>query len=85
VVSTFDLDAVALELLATTAAALDRSEQAREHVTVEGLTVVDRFGQTRPHPLLAVERDSRAQFMAGLRALALDLEPVGAIGRPAGR
>ena len=41
----------------------------------DGQTVEDRFGQAKPHPLLAAERDARAQMLAALRALDLELLP----------
>ncbi len=65
--------------------ALDRAEGARARVEAEGLTIRDRFGIDRPHPLLATERDSRTAFLRALAALGLDVEAVGAIGRPPGR
>ena len=37
------------------------------------MTMQDRWGQTKPHPLLATERDARAGFLAGMRALGLDV------------
>jgi hypothetical protein len=46
----------------------------------------DRFGAPKPHPLLPIERDSRAAFLAGMKALQLDLEPLrDHPGRPGGR
>ena len=43
-----------------------------------------RFEQVKAHPMTTVERDSRAAFMAGLKALNLDLEPLhDGPGRPA--
>jgi P27 family predicted phage terminase small subunit len=65
--------------------ALDRAEGARARIATEGLTVKDRFGVDRAHPLLATERDSRAAFLRALAALGLDIEAVGGIGRSPGR
>ncbi len=45
---------------------------------------IDRFVQRKPHPLLAAERDARAQMLAALKALNLDLEPLKDRGRPPG-
>jgi hypothetical protein len=53
--------------------AFDRCEQARAIIGREGLTVEGRYG-SRVHPCVAVERDSRAAFLQGLRQLHLDLE-----------
>lgn len=51
----------------------------------EGHSFSDRFGQRRAHPLAAVARDARAQVLASLKALNLDLEPLrDGPGRPAG-
>jgi len=79
-------DAVGRKILRVSLEAFDRAQAAREAVDMEGLTVTDKFDQTKAHPLLSVERDSRAAFLAGLKALNLDLEPLkDRAGRPAGR
>jgi len=50
------------------------------------MTLSDRWGQLKINPLCAVERDARAQFMAAMKALNLDLEPLrDKPGRPPGR
>jgi hypothetical protein len=50
------------------------------------MTTVDRFGQMKSHPLLPVERDSRAQYLAALKQLCLDVAPLHAgPGRPGGK
>jgi P27 family predicted phage terminase small subunit len=64
--------------------AYDRANGARQAIDRDGLTITDRFGVEKPHPLLACERDARAQFLAGLKMLNLDLEPIKGIGRPPG-
>jgi hypothetical protein len=52
----------------------------------EGLTITDKFGQLKPHPLAAILRDARAQFIACIKALNIDLEPLNPTsGRPFGR
>jgi P27 family predicted phage terminase small subunit len=63
--------------------AFDRAEQARTILATEGLTVTSRFGELKVHPLIAVERDSRAGFLAGMRQLGLDYEPTPAHKRTA--
>jgi P27 family predicted phage terminase small subunit len=66
--------------------AYDRANGARRQIDKEGLTITDRFGVEKSHPLLACERDARAQFLAGLKMLNLDLEPLrDGPGRPGGR
>jgi phage terminase small subunit len=58
---------------------------AQEIVDSEGLHFEDRFGQKKAHPLLTVIRDARAQKMAALKNLCLDVEPLrDKPGRPAG-
>ena len=86
-VQDFDLDdEPGLLLLKTTLESYDRSNSARATIDKEGMQVVDRFGQVRPHPLLTVERDARSQFMLGLKSLNFDLEPLrDGPGRPPGR
>jgi P27 family predicted phage terminase small subunit len=64
---------VATAVLATALEAHQRARECREAITVEGMTVTGRDGQTKVHPLLAVERDARAQWFAGIKALGLEL------------
>jgi P27 family predicted phage terminase small subunit len=77
-------DAAGLALLLAACESRDRAEAAREEIARAGMTFVDSKGHPRPHPLLVVERDSRAACVSALRALGLDAEPVGEVGRPAG-
>ena len=69
-------DEAGLQILRTALEALDRALSSTAAIAVQGATFTDRFGQPRPHPLLATERDARAQYLAGLKMLNLDLEPV---------
>ena len=79
-------DSAGLRILRVALEAFDRAQAARATIDKDGMTVKDKFGQTKPHPLLPIERDSRAAFLAGLKALNLDLEPLrDRPGRPAGR
>jgi P27 family predicted phage terminase small subunit len=79
-------DVAGLRILRVALESFDRAQAARETIARDGMTVVDKFGQTKPHPLLPIERDSRAAFLAGLKALNLDLEPLrDRPGRPGGR
>lgn len=68
-------DAGGLALLEVAARAWQRAEAARAEIDAEGVVTRDRWGQAKPHPACAVERDARAQVIAALRALNLDLEP----------
>ena len=59
--------------------------EAQAAIKEEGPQVKDRFGQSKAHPLLVVERDARSQMLQGLKALNFDLEPLqDRPGRPAG-
>jgi hypothetical protein len=59
---------------------------ATDIVETDGLTFEDRFGQVKSHPLCSVIRDSRAQKLAALKNLCLDIEPLrSGPGRPGGR
>jgi len=76
-------DPSGVRILRLACEAYDRCQAARRQIDGEGLTVKDRYGQIRPHPLLTVERDARAACLACLKALHLDLEPLrDAVGRP---
>ncbi len=65
-------DAASLSVLQTALEARDRLQECRERINKEGLTVLDRFGQTRPHPLLSAERDARSGVLQGFKMLGLD-------------
>jgi P27 family predicted phage terminase small subunit len=65
-----------LMILASACEAFDRMRQAQRRLKREGLTVTDRFGQRKAHPLTLVERDSRASMLSALRQLNLDIEPL---------
>jgi P27 family predicted phage terminase small subunit len=72
-------------LLQTGLEAFDRMRNCQAAIARDGEQVKDRFEQLKPHPLLAIERDSRAAMLAALKALNLDLEPLrDRPGRPAG-
>jgi P27 family predicted phage terminase small subunit len=65
--------------------AFERMRACQAQIELAGMTTLDRFGQLRANPLLTTERDCRAQFLAALKALNLDLEPLHARpGRPGG-
>ncbi|OPY75187.1 MAG: hypothetical protein A4E65_03614 [Syntrophorhabdus sp. PtaU1.Bin153] len=69
-------DPAGLKILRVALEAFDRGQMARETIDRDGLALRDKFGQLKPHPLLPIERDSRAAFLAGLKALSLDIEPL---------
>ena len=79
-------DAGGLAILTSGCEALDRATEARKQIDADGMTIVDRFGVKKGHPLLAAERDARSGFLQAMRALNLDLEPLrDGPGRPPGR
>lgn len=73
-------------LLGNALEAFDRMREAQQLLKRDGLVSKDRFGQRKPHPAAAIERDARGQLLAALRALNLDIEPLrDRVGRPGGR
>lgn len=83
IVSDFLLAPHQLELLRRTCEAADRADEARELLDKQGLTVTDRYGQTKPHPAVNIERDARLALARLIRELALSPEePPEPHGRP---
>lgn len=81
----FDLsDPAALLLLETAMRAHDRMQDAGALVAKHGVAVEDRYGQLKSNPATSVERDARAQMLAALKALNLDVLPTRPVGRPPG-
>jgi phage terminase small subunit len=62
----------ALEVLRLALEALDRADEARAMVAQEGIVFRNRFGELRPHPAVAIERDARLAAWRGFRELSLD-------------
>jgi len=69
-------DAAALLLLQSALEAFDLMRQAQAAIAEHGVTVDGRDGQLKPNPACATARDARAQMMAALKQLNLDLEPL---------
>lgn len=67
----YDLGPHERKLALSAAEALDRSREARERLETDGVLLEDRFGQLKPHPAVAIERDARAQFTRIVCALDL--------------
>jgi phage terminase small subunit len=65
-------DKAGLMLLTKAFEAWDRAERCRIRIDEDGEAVEDRFGQWKPHPLLACERDSRAAFATLIRQLGIE-------------
>src|SRR6056297_961656 len=79
-------DKAGLLLLQTAFEAFDRMKEAQDTISNDGPVILDRFEQKKAHPLLSIERDSRAQMLAALKQLNLDIEPLNdKPGRPPGR
>jgi P27 family predicted phage terminase small subunit len=70
-------EAHALEVLRLACEALDRADEARRILAVEGVTFLDRFGKPRPHPAAAIERDSAIRAARMFRELSLDADAPG--------
>ena len=72
--SEYDLSTdIAVDVLRTALEAHRRAREAREAIERDGMTVVGRDNQMKPHPLLAVERDARAQWLAAIKQLGIEL------------
>jgi P27 family predicted phage terminase small subunit len=78
-------DRAGLLLLQTCLDSFTRMRQAQVLLDADGLTTVDRYGQHKQHPAAAIERGQRAQMLAALKALNLDVMPLSKAGRPATR
>lgn len=73
VVREYELEEHHVRLLTASGEVWDRLQQARVIIDKNGLTFLDRFGQSRARPEVAIERDSRLAFARLLRELALDV------------
>ena len=79
------VDPAGLAILAAGLEAFDRMRGAQAAILVDGATFRDRFGQVQMHPAVRIERDSRAAWLAALKAMNFDLEPLqNHVGRPGG-
>jgi len=75
VAADFELEPHHLRLLTLAGEAWDRCVQAREQVALEGIMYRNRFNEPRPHPAVAIERDSRLAFARMIREIGLDGTP----------
>jgi phage terminase small subunit len=69
----YRLESHHLRLLQIAAEAWDRTQEARAILAQDGMLVESRQGP-KPHPCIAIERDSRLAFARLLRDLDLDIE-----------
>lgn len=78
-------DQAGLHLLCVAAECLDRLRAAQIAITEHGECVVDRYGQVKINPACSLEKEARNGFLAAMKALNLDLEPLrDRVGRPSG-
>lgn len=88
IVAAFEIDASREILLRSALESFDAVKDAREKMadpsfSQHGRLVKDRFGQYKPHPLVAVETKYRAQMHDAFHKLNLDVEPLqSGPGRP---
>ena len=76
IVQDFDIDDGAGRLLLQSALeAFDRMKGAQVLLKSEGTVFRDRWGQTKPHPAVVIERDARSAMVTALRALNVDAAP----------
>jgi hypothetical protein len=79
-------DAAGLALLSRAAECVDRLAAARAAIAEHGELVIDRYGAPKLNPACALEKDARAGFLAAMKSLTLDLEPLrDGPGRPPAR
>ena len=77
-------DAPGLTLLESACRLLDRLRDAQQQLDREGTTFRDRWNQVRVHPCVEIERQCSAELRACLKALELQQDPPGPVGRPPG-
>jgi phage terminase small subunit len=71
----YDLEEHHSRLLTMACEAWDRAREAREIMAKDGIFVGGREAAVRPHPCIAIERDSRIAFARLVAQLNLDGEP----------
>jgi phage terminase small subunit len=69
------VDSPALAVLERACRALQLARECREKVEADGLLMESSQG-TRAHPLIRVGQDADKAFLAAIKALALDIEPL---------
>lgn len=74
VVQAFDPPTDALAVLELYCVSLDRAEEARKVLDVEGLTYIDRFDKPKEHPLVAVEHNATLRACRCWRDLNLEAD-----------
>jgi len=82
VTADFDLEPHHLHLLRLAAEALDRAEEARALLAVEGIVTRTGDGGVKAHPGVAIERDARLAAARLIRELDLDCDAPAERSRP---
>jgi P27 family predicted phage terminase small subunit len=70
----YDLEEHHSRLLTMACEAYDRAREAREILAKDGIVIGCREAAVRPHPCIAIERDSRIAFARLVAQLNLDAE-----------
>ncbi|GAH91322.1 unnamed protein product [marine sediment metagenome] len=81
---TYELEDHHIKLLTLACESLDKIEKARKSIANTKLFYLDRFGRPKIHPAAKIEIDNKAIFIKLLKAMELDIEIPGQIGRPPG-
>jgi phage terminase small subunit len=76
IVSSYQFDAIGMQLLENGLDAYARMLQAGAILAREGTIVKDRFGQPKPHPAFEQESSSRLAMLRHFRALGVDMGDV---------
>lgn len=71
VAAEYEFERSELAILAEALTARDRAAQARRLLKREGLTLLDRFGQRKPHPAAQVEASAADRFARMMKQLGL--------------
>lgn len=58
-------------ILLLAACCWDRQRAAEALLKAEGLTVTDKYGQTKPHPAISAEKEARNGFLKAIKQLNL--------------
>jgi len=74
-------DAGGIALLVRACECQDRLAAAWKIIDEEGEVTRDRYGNSRLHPAMALEKDARAGFLQAMKQLNLDVEPLKIPGR----
>lgn len=75
VLSDYELEDSAYNLLVLAAETLDRANEARAIIDKEGLTCSNRYGEIRTRPEVTIERDCKDLYRRLLRELNLSETP----------